>query len=350
LVICYFSASNFQWDKNLMDNITILFNSCFKPLLILLKRFVFDSNKNSTKYENLRDKIDDLLATISENSKILNVDDSELTIMCDHFNSESIECLMQYSNSFYKNCILSPLNNVISSCLKLCKNSILEYKRLIVDTLMFSFLNDSEASTTENSTSHYYYDSQDDVDKIILALDLDETLIHSISSPSGIVFFLRPGALYFLKALYKKYDLVLFTASTSEYADQIVNMLDPKNKLFKGRHYRSSVTTTGNGTAKNLQYIARNTDKVILIDNLESNFQFQQSNGILVNTWEDDVRDRTLFNLADHLKMIDFSKYNDSQAIAKKCNELLRIPNVSVKYNSGVQSKLNPGTPKRKFL
>ena len=58
-------------------------------------------------------------------------------------------------------------------------------------------------------------------------LDLDETLVHFEASERK--FRLRPGCVAFLKAVgqHPYYEVVVFTAASQDYADFILNVLDP---------------------------------------------------------------------------------------------------------------------------
>jgi CTD small phosphatase-like protein 2 len=70
-----------------------------------------------------------------------------------------------------------------------------------------------------------------------LALDLDETLVHfQETEEGGGQFLIRPYAEMFLVEMAKYYELVIFTAAVSEYADFIIDIIDPK-KLIKHRLY-----------------------------------------------------------------------------------------------------------------
>lgn len=85
-------------------------------------------------------------------------------------------------------------------------------------------------------------------------LDLDETLIHyrdnsdqtedeesedakGLASDKRLAteddeegaFFIRPGLSSFLEAMNRHYELVLFTAATSEYAEYFLKQIDHKN-------------------------------------------------------------------------------------------------------------------------
>ena len=59
-----------------------------------------------------------------------------------------------------------------------------------------------------------------------LVLDLDETLIHFVSSEKK--FKLRPGCLQFLKDMSNSFEIVIFTAAAQEYADFILNIIEKR--------------------------------------------------------------------------------------------------------------------------
>ena len=74
-----------------------------------------------------------------------------------------------------------------------------------------------------------------------LVLDLDETLIHFQEGCNGGQFFLRPFSQEFIKKMHSFFELVIFTAAVKDYADWILDRLDPEN-LISHRLYRCSTT------------------------------------------------------------------------------------------------------------
>lgn len=86
-----------------------------------------------------------------------------------------------------------------------------------------------------------------------LVLDLDETLIHSDSTRSSAsdeeiivkigntiekyYIKLRPYVREFLAKMGELFELVIFTAAMKEYADKVIDFLDPEG-LIKRRFYR----------------------------------------------------------------------------------------------------------------
>ena len=91
--------------------------------------------------------------------------------------------------------------------------------------------------------------------KPCLVLDLDETLVHSSFKPvpnpdfvipveiDGVVtdvyVLKRPWVDYFLEQCAARYEIVVFTASLSKYADPLLDLLDPR-KTIKHRLFRES--------------------------------------------------------------------------------------------------------------
>ena len=91
--------------------------------------------------------------------------------------------------------------------------------------------------------------------KPCLVLDLDETLVHSSFKPvpnpdfvipveiDGVVtdvyVLKRPWVDYFLEQCAARYEIVVFTASLSKYADPLLDFLDPR-KTIKHRLFRES--------------------------------------------------------------------------------------------------------------
>ena len=65
--------------------------------------------------------------------------------------------------------------------------------------------------------------------KYTLVLDLDETLVHYISDNEYGYIQIRPGAEDFLKELSEFYEIIIFTAALQNYADLVIDGIDPEN-------------------------------------------------------------------------------------------------------------------------
>ena len=146
--------------------------------------------------------------------------------------------------------------------------------------------------------------------KSTLVLDLDETLIHSSSSPidfpDDIVYLnsggqkkalyvkYRPGLFEFLNRVSQKFELVVFTASTKDYAEQVINKIDCQRRILKYRLYREDCTEVSGQYVKNLEKLGRDLSKVVILDNSVTAFLYHLNNGIPIASWFSDPCDREL--------------------------------------------------------
>ena len=64
--------------------------------------------------------------------------------------------------------------------------------------------------------------------KFTLVLDLDETLIHFKNIPGKSKFLIRPHCYKFLRNLHSHFEIIIFTAAQQQYADWIIDKIDPK--------------------------------------------------------------------------------------------------------------------------
>ena len=161
--------------------------------------------------------------------------------------------------------------------------------------------------------------------KKTLILDIDETLVHSafnsfyrqsditlninVEGMSHIVYVLkRPQVDEFINQVSKMFELVVFTASISQYANPLMDILD-KNKLIKHRLYREHCVYNKGMYIKDLMRLGRDLKDVIIIDNNPISYALNEDNGIPILTWHDDLNDRELMKLIPLLENIFRKKY-----------------------------------------
>ncbi|KAG7529719.1 hypothetical protein FFLO_05446 [Filobasidium floriforme] len=149
-----------------------------------------------------------------------------------------------------------------------------------------------------------------------LVLDLDETLLHSsfkgISSADYIVpveiesqihnvyVVKRPGVDNFLLKMGEIYEVVVFTASLSKYADPVLDILDI-HKVVKHRLFRESCYNHKGNYVKDLSQLGREMSKSIIIDNSPASYIFHPHNAVPVSTWFNDPHDTELTDLCPFL-------------------------------------------------
>ncbi|KIK94189.1 hypothetical protein PAXRUDRAFT_33653 [Paxillus rubicundulus Ve08.2h10] len=146
-----------------------------------------------------------------------------------------------------------------------------------------------------------------------LVLDLDETLVHTTFEPTAMTEFIipvyidgkwanacvnkRPGVDAFLQKMGEVYEVVVFTASLSRYADPVVNKLDIHHAISH-RLYRESCYPYKGNYIKDLSRLGRPMSSIIIVDNIPLSYYFQPNNGIPVNTWTSDPTDMELETLS----------------------------------------------------
>ena len=136
---------------------------------------------------------------------------------------------------------------------------------------------------------------------------LDETLISlkiEEEQNKGLLR-LRPGLFEFLSSVKIFYELVIFTSSTQEYADPILNAIEKGNKIFDFKLYRQHTIIYNNEFVKDISKLGRPLDKLIIVDNLQQNFRLQKQNGIMIKGfWGEDIYDTALYSLSEILTHI----------------------------------------------
>ncbi len=110
----------------------------------------------------------------------------------------------------------------------------------------------------------------------------------------------------------KYFEIVIFTASAQDYADRIIDKLDPDNTLIHHRLYRQHLTYEDKTKYyKDLSKIGRDLNKILIIDNNKKNFKLQVENGIKITTWKGDPFDICLLDLINKLINIADSDIKD---------------------------------------
>lgn len=142
--------------------------------------------------------------------------------------------------------------------------------------------------------------------KKTLVLDLDETLVHSSlqgTADPDLVFSLeiedktysvfvnvRPGVCEFLEQMSANYELVVFTASRKNYADKVLDLIDPQG-FVSFRLYREHCYQRLEGLVKDLALLGRDLAKVVIIDNSQASFLLQPDNGIHIRSFHEGLDD-----------------------------------------------------------
>ncbi|KAJ3087842.1 hypothetical protein HK100_008223 [Physocladia obscura] len=167
-----------------------------------------------------------------------------------------------------------------------------------------------------------------DLGKKCLVLDLDETLVHSsfkavpnadfvipieIDNQFHNVFVLkRPGVDEFMQKLGSQFEIVVFTASLSKYADPVLDQLD-KYGVVKHRLFREACLYHKGNYVKDLNMLGRDVKEIIILDNSPVSYIFHPSNAIPISSWFNDPNDTELLDLIPFLE--DLKHVEDVTAV-----------------------------------
>ena len=136
----------------------------------------------------------------------------------------------------------------------------------------------------------------------LLIFDMDETLVAAKfkgSIPEGfeenfkfpfkdteISVRLRPYLIDSLEKLANFYEIIVFTAGEKEYADNILNHIDPEGKIFRKRLYRADCIKIDNFFIKDLDIILdREKQDIVIVDNSILSFAFDIDNGVPISSF-----------------------------------------------------------------
>jgi len=186
---------------------------------------------------------------------------------------------------------------------------------------------------------------------ISLVFDIDETLVHVSKklkesdftlpvrfrdgSLSNLGVFIRPYAREMLSNLSKHFELISFTASAPEYANKILQLLDPERKIFSFNFFRNDCfPIEQNLFVKDLRIINRPVSRIVLVDDNPISYGFQKDNGVPIVPFKGNPEDGELILLEQFL--LTLQDVDDVRIILKKHFQLSKI-----KGNYGIYKNLS---------
>jgi carboxy-terminal domain RNA polymerase II polypeptide A small phosphatase len=118
----------------------------------------------------------------------------------------------------------------------------------------------------------------------------------------------RPGVDYFLQEMAKIYEVIIYTASLSKYADPLMDMMDPHG-YCTARLFREHCAFVNGVFVKDMSVLGRDMKDTILIDNSPTSYMLQPECGLPILSWYDDMQDRVLL---DYIPMLtEMAKINE---------------------------------------
>lgn len=133
---------------------------------------------------------------------------------------------------------------------------------------------------------------------------------------------IRPYCIDVLEKLSTLYEILVFTAGEQEYADHILDYIDPDHKIFTKRLYRQDCIKVENFFVKDLDIILdRSKENMIIVDNSIVSFAFDLNNGVPINSFlGTEKEDKELLFLYSFLKELAVS-----QDVRKNIQDAFRL-------------------------
>ena len=345
-----FLLLDFNFETTIKSNIKRLVSLINENFLLILSNQVFvkEPLQDNNSCSKLQKDFFESYSKLIKQKKIKKNYKEQLTTFCNNINKNLeivISTVKQFSNNFFKIGYFNPIHNIFLDIFRLIDNyKVEDISNIIINNVLYFILKSSQNDKKNyapklvsftpgtnplaalgfiNVPSPFLKKLPPEIETstYTLVLDLDETLVHFFYTPSGGTFLIRPFCSQFLEEMAKIFEIVIFTAALKDYADSILDILDPNKILINYRLYRHHTSLSGITFCKDLTKIGRDLSRTLIIDNLADNFKLQTNNGILIGTWIDDMKDTQLNDLGKILKVLVSKKPSDLRPIIKKFKE-----------------------------
>ena len=203
--------------------------------------------------------------------------------------------------------------------------------------------------------------------KKTLVLDLDETLVHSVggmengeggepqhdfiiqipqsnNSLHDVHVMVRPHVEEFLQRMSKRFELVIFTASISKYANPLLNIVD-KMGYVPFRLFREHCTLINTAFVKDLNLLGRDAKDIIILDNNPTAYSLNHYNGFPIKSWFDDKNDDELLKICPILEFLsyvpDVREYIKKIVVQNKV-QFDMVKQIIINYKNSLKKKIIP--------
>ena len=351
VIITYikFLLIDYNYEMPIKSNVKKMLSNLNENLLILISSQIF-INENLTENEfcsNLSKEFIDVYNKIIKMKKI-KYNNKNPSVLGNNISKNLdlvIGIVKQFSNNFFKVGFFKSIHSIFFDIFRLIDSyQVEDIANIVINGVLFYIIHSNlseknniatpkiiTCGVTNNFSALGLFNTpspflpkltpEQENNIYTLVLDLDETLVHFMYTPSGGTFLIRPYCFQFLELMSKNFETVIFTAAMKEYADSILDLIDPEKKLINFRLYRNHTTISGITFVKDLTKIGRDLNKTIIVDNLADNFKLQQNNGIQIGTWIDDMKDTQLNDLGKILVEIVNKKPQNIRNIIKKLKD-----------------------------
>jgi Dullard-like phosphatase family protein len=113
------------------------------------------------------------------------------------------------------------------------------------------------------------------------------------------------------------YEIVVFTASLSKYADPVLDLLDV-HKVVHHRLFRESCSCFKGSYVKDMGRMGRDLTKIMILDNSPHSYAFNPENAVPCESWFNDYEDTELNELIAVFEQLADSSVEDVMAALEK--------------------------------
>jgi CTD small phosphatase-like protein 2 len=115
---------------------------------------------------------------------------------------------------------------------------------------------------------------------------------------------IRPHIYDFLDYCLEYFEMAIYTASCSDYADPILDYIEQigGKKYFKYRFYREHCIYYKSLFIKDLSIFGKPMDQIIIVDNCLFSFAHYLDNGVLITSFYEDEEDLDLLSIIEFFK------------------------------------------------
>ena len=239
-------------------------------------------------------------------------------------NNESLETNENNNNIDNINNKIYTHNQTLNNFKNIKTNDSTSINNNEISKIFYRSLSREEKS---NNNKNKYLLPEKTSNKKTLVLDLDETLVHSvggivanpgtpsqsdftikvpqINSSHDIHVMVRPHVEEFLERMSKRFELVIFTASISKYANPLLNIVD-KMGYVPFRLFREHCTLINTAFVKDLSLLGRDFKDIIILDNNPTAYALNHYNGFPIKSWFDDKNDDELLKICPILEFLSY--------------------------------------------
>ena len=315
ILICY----DYSFEINLVEKCFSLIKETLELIInnyIIFCKYIIKKVSKKNKENKWIYKLNNML---SKNNTYNNINSNNINNDCILKNISLVEKIIYNTNSIIKNLniLLEHFKSNSNESLSLFFKKISQknydeinyfYRTFILreENINGSFL--ASLFLKNNPNFHSIskpYITKPNNKKYTLILDLEETILNfrlkSENRGEGVLK-IRPGLFEFLNEIQNYYEIILFTASSQDYAESLIENIEERKKYFEYKLYRQHNIVIENDFVKDLSRIGRDLDKMIIVDNMPQNYRLHKKNGINIKGfWGEDLCDKILYNLKDIL-------------------------------------------------